>query len=853
MKVYERGVCVCRLKAFFSTVLVLAALGFVVPTSAYASSCASVSITVNRISSPVFYIDTRSPGMYDAYVGYSITNSTGSAINDLWVKLESFTGSVLSLSTHENGVSHVGPLANGASTTVFFYLHATGATNTSQSHDVVLYPSNPSLGSATCNTTFSYTSKDTLDANANKVTSVTFSPNPPELGGNLTITVAGETGTVGGAGIFSLSPAVKADWPAGNFELRSVTMTMTGGNNRTDANTLFLTGIDSATSDYTQTYTFKIKGPQSGSTTVFPVNYINSGNPIKHTDTSNFGELDPIPATTSSIRISSVDTSESQAAACFGSGVGGTTTVSVTLQNDGSVPVTLDDLKVTLPTTPGTITYTASTSVYDGTAIPEPNIAGSVLTWYYAFVVPAGTTKTLSFDVVVPNTDGSYDLSAVGHIDSTQVDATVGTTDDAPATGFTCVGPFLPTATPTFTASSTPTPTATSTPVPPTATPTITPTSAETGTPTPTGTPVSTDADSDDDGIPDSLEGTEDSDGDGIPNNLDRDSDDDGIPDIIEGGGTDSNDDGTVDSTEDSDGDGLVDDYDPDNNSDRGSPPDTDGDGKPDYLDGDSDGDGIADTIEGQRPDTFVTPTGQDDDGDGIDNAYERGSNGFGGRYSDVDSDQIPDYRDTDSDGDGSSDFDEAFDLDGDGIADIVPSNIDADGDGVDDAFDQYRDPQSLGARWRESPASLGCEPSPQDRKIRRINRARALIVGRTERFAAVARSCGSTTTDAALQTSQDLSQALTQMVVSTCGGAVFKCPAGVCTTTVIRKDKRVMRTLARRLGGTSRTMKLRAIKACRTPDHKPNENDNRKNSLDYLADLVRAINGLPDDITRCS
>jgi hypothetical protein len=529
----------------------------------------------------------------------------------------------------------------------------------------------------------------------------------------------------------------------------------------------------------------------------------------------------------------------------------------VTLQNDGTVPVTLDDIQVTLPTTPAGITYNASSSLYDSAAIPEPSISGNIATWYYAFTVPAGSSKTLSFDVTVPNTDGTYTISAVGHIDTTQVDATVGAGDNAPASGFSCVGPYLPTATPTFTPSNTATPTATATAThtptltASTGTPTATPT-GQAGTPLATATPKSGDSDSDDDGITDSQEGTGDPDGDGIPNNQDRDSDGDSISDIIEGGGSDTNDDGAADSNQDSDGDGLVDEYDPDVIGDRGDLADTDGDGKPDYLDGDSDNDGIADLIEAQGSDTFVTPSGQDDDRDGIDNSFERDSQGFGGRYSDVDSDQIPDYRDTDSDGDGQRDYDEAFDRDGDGVADVVPSNTDADGNGVDDAFDAYRDPASLGSGWRQARGASECQSNPQDRKIKRINRVQDTIKGRTERFASVARGCGSTTTNAGIQTSEDLGRTLSELVVSTCGGAVLKCPTGVCTIIVIRRDKRVMRTLARRFGNTSRKMKLHAMKACKVPEHKPNPRDNRKTSIDYTADLLNAINALPDSITRC-
>ena len=70
------------------------------------------------------------------------------------------------------------------------------------------------------------------------------------------------------------------------------------------------------------------------------------------------------------------------------------------------------------------------------------------------------------------------------------------------------------------------------------------------------------DADSDDDGIPDAIEGVVDMDDDGIPNYLDADSDNDGISDADEGD------------------------------------IDQDADGVPNYLDTDSDNDGVTDSVE---------------------------------------------------------------------------------------------------------------------------------------------------------------------------------------------------------------------------------------------------------------
>ncbi len=80
--------------------------------------------------------------------------------------------------------------------------------------------------------------------------------------------------------------------------------------------------------------------------------------------------------------------------------------------------------------------------------------------------------------------------------------------------------------------------------------------------------------DSDGDGIPDVVDGTEDPDNDSFPNYLDLDSDGDGLADADEAG------------------------------TDPTDPVDTDGDGTPDYLDLDSDNDGIPDSVD-PRPTIF--------------------------------------------------------------------------------------------------------------------------------------------------------------------------------------------------------------------------------------------------------
>ena len=117
-------------------------------------------------------------------------------------------------------------------------------------------------------------------------------------------------------------------------------------------------------------------------------------------------------------------------------------------------------------------------------------------------------------------------------------------------------------------------------------------------------------------------------DGTGRANGYDIDSDDDGIPDNIEGLATANY---LLPAYVDTDGDGIDNSYDDINGyGGKGiNPVNTDGDAYPDYLDLDTDGDGAIDRIEGndfnfnKLPDDNVTLTGIDTDGDGLDDRFD--------------------------------------------------------------------------------------------------------------------------------------------------------------------------------------------------------------------------------------
>jgi gliding motility-associated-like protein len=220
------------------------------------------------------------------------------------------------------------------------------------------------------------------------------------------------------------------------------------------------------------------------------------------------------------------------------------------------------------------------------------------------------------------------------------------------------------------------------------------------------------DTDSDNDTIPDSIEGTVDTDTDGLPNYRDTDSDADTILDSYEAK--------TGNNPIDTDNDGQEDYIDTDSDNDLipdkveaganpTTPVDTDSDGLENYRDLDSDGDKIPDTEEaGADPNNPVDTDSDgkqdyidlDSDGDTIPDEVEAGADP--NNPVDTDSDGKEDYRDTDSDGDGIPDEVEAgadpnnpVDTDGDGIMDF--RDTDSDNDEIDDATEGTKDSDGNG------------------------------------------------------------------------------------------------------------------------------------------------------------
>jgi len=386
---------------------------------------AQAAVSITRTSGPVFYSDTGN-GLSGAYVSYQVATDT--AITDAWAQIGSFSGPDIALATGETGLYHLGPMSAG-SRMVYFYLTTAVVGSGSESHQVSVYEGKPSGGTLLGGGAFSLTQKATIQANANKVSSVITGPTPATLGGVITITVTGTTGTTGGT--LAFTAATDPNWPAEAYKLYKSVINLPDGSVLTDAP--YISAYSGTTGTYVATYSFTAEDTVSAPSASSATGYILSGQQMKHTATGSYAG-NPSPPAVSGTTGNAVLLGMTSNVATLPPGTGGTVIYTLHLQNTGTADVTLDDIVDLLPSSPAAVSYLPGHAFWNGAQFADPAISGSQLTWSGAFLVPAGATRDLTFWASVPGTAGTYTNSAVAHIGTVQIDSTLPTTDNAPAT-----------------------------------------------------------------------------------------------------------------------------------------------------------------------------------------------------------------------------------------------------------------------------------------------------------------------------------------------------------------------------------------------------------------------------------
>jgi hypothetical protein len=386
----------------------------------------------------VFYIDpANSPQLTSAYAGYQITNATGTALTDTWVELSGFTGGSVAPGSGQPAAEQVASLVAGASKSLFWYLTASGASASAQNHTVTVYSHRPGLANASvlCTTTGGFSSvATTIGANANKITNVTLSSPTPTLGATFAITVTGNTGTIGSGPpapsadpeAFWMSPSAISGWPAGAYRLVGTSLSISPDGTaapQTYTNLLHLTNLGSAARDYTATYTFQATGFTATNSTLLPAEQISSGAQVKHTG-SYPSSIPAIAPATNDLAVT-LGASPTHLPSS-----GGTVTYTATLA--GTTGASLDSLNLTVPAGASVV---AGSAKFDGATLPDPVSDGTgALVLQGPFTLTSGT-DTLSVQLQYGPGSGRQRTSMIGKVGSAVIDTTPNDlTDNSPAT-----------------------------------------------------------------------------------------------------------------------------------------------------------------------------------------------------------------------------------------------------------------------------------------------------------------------------------------------------------------------------------------------------------------------------------
>ena len=413
----------------------------------------SGDIKITPLHGQTFYVDLKN-GLNASYIGYSIKNDKATAIDELWLEVADFrsTGtSVLSLSNPSDSFQPIGKLSAGATKNVFILVKTSGVTVTTQTHDVRIHQGYPGGDStiyrtsgtkAECYYNFGSVSR-TIAANANKVTSISIDDASPDIGGTVTVTINGATGTPGSGtssidgSIMWLSGASTSAWPTQALRLESTNLSVKYRKTSTPVdfpNTLILktisTGVNggagstkfTTATTYSATFTFRVMGGAAQDADVKPVAQIASGTQIKHT--GQYPAPQKIKLTNTVTSISSV-----KSVVSVGSLSGGYYPVNYRIVLTDSSPSTpgktLDAIidtpesNVLFSTGTATITDATRTAATLLDPVDEDATSAKRLVFGGPFTFPAGGTITLNYTMRLPNIlNNTYHNSAYARIGS---------------------------------------------------------------------------------------------------------------------------------------------------------------------------------------------------------------------------------------------------------------------------------------------------------------------------------------------------------------------------------------------------------------------------------------------------
>ena len=365
--------------------------------------------TVELVTDPIMYSGI-SAGYNANYIGYKLTGGSTPSTSSLTIKLDGFGGSArVALASSQADTQTVGALATNATKYIYFLAAIGTPATAAESHNVTLTD-----GVSTCtdvttlNPATSVNPAATSNA-SNKVDSITVGTAPNAVGGTITVTVKGDTGTVGTNEGLAFAPVSYSSFPANKWTLTSVTLKLNQDNSWVDqTGTETITGrlyvpylpysgatytpdLKSIDGNYTATYVFTLIAATSASTQMKPIQYVGN----VYTGTVPGGTA---PAITSTAAVPAITPSTQTVSGTSGSAITATTAFTPSNFSAGTIGYTIS------PSLPAGLSISSSTGVISGTPSSTSASTSYTVTATNASVTSETATSTVTISVAAAPT-----------------------------------------------------------------------------------------------------------------------------------------------------------------------------------------------------------------------------------------------------------------------------------------------------------------------------------------------------------------------------------------------------------------------------------------------------------------
>lgn len=416
-------------------------------STSFAFALTPTDFTVQRVTSPYFVVDGNSPtsGPQSAYVGFKVTNTSASTTySNLKFTITSIGTSVAgqnySLTSPASGIVLAGTLAPGESKVCYYFVSYPANTSAQATF-------NYTLSDATANSktgSFSIANRSAISANAGGLATQTIS-NQDLIGGIVYDDITYTLGNIkaGDENDFQVSVSTQFDpTKLALLKTQVISSTVPGITTGTTDQLYYTTTGNQSSGTVTIRWTFKISS-FNFTALVLPYAGATSGSTnYKYAISTDLGGGTPITISSSANPLIITKTSDKSLYQ-----LNGTALFTVTIQNPGTYPVSIDKITDQVPvgfvyqslSAGSGVTTSNSTSYPSASATGTIKFEGGVASGStQSYIVPANGSLVLKYTAVAPSSVASnLTTTAAGFVGTTQFGSaqnTVGVSTTLPVT-----------------------------------------------------------------------------------------------------------------------------------------------------------------------------------------------------------------------------------------------------------------------------------------------------------------------------------------------------------------------------------------------------------------------------------